>query len=105
MAQVSKKKLRKAEEIKNYRIQKFQEMLTVYERYTLEELKNIYNHPDKNKRPGGIYREALIEIVRRKQIEEVNRVIAAEPVESTTIEQATVEINNSEQSEEPQQSN
>lgn len=49
------------------RRQAFLDKIDLYERLTLEELKALYNHPDKKKRPGGIYREALIEVVRRKQ--------------------------------------
>lgn len=43
-----------------------------YGKLTLDELKVLYNHPDKKQRPGGIYREALIEVVRKKQLEAVN---------------------------------
>lgn len=54
----------------------FFEKMDEYDKLTLDELKELFNHPDKKKRPGGIYRQALIEVVRRKQLALANQAVA-----------------------------
>lgn len=68
-----KKKLVKNQQIENVRRDAFFKKIEEYSKLSLEELKELFNHPDKKQRPGGIYREALIECVRRKQLDEINK--------------------------------
>lgn len=69
------KKQQKLQTTIEIRRQAFIKKLDEYDKLSLEELKDLYNHPDKKVRPGGIYREALIEVVRKKQIAVVTEVI------------------------------
>lgn len=41
-----------------------------YAQMTLQELRDLYNHPDKSKRPGGMYKIALAAVVEYKLNEE-----------------------------------
>lgn len=86
-----KTKLRKKKQLElNYRREKFFEKIEEYSKLTLDELKELFNHPDKKKRPGGIYREALIEVVRRKQLEQINETIK-ESKEELKVEESSSE--------------
>ena len=69
------KKQQKLQGTIEIRKQAFMKKLDEYDKLSLEELKDLYNHPDKKQRPGGIYRQALIEIVRKKQIATATEVI------------------------------
>lgn len=69
------KQQRKSDKIINIRRQAFFDKMVEYDKLSLEELKDLYNHPDKKVRPGGIYRQALIEVVRKKQIATATEVI------------------------------
>ena len=66
----------------------FLKKIDEYEAMTLEELQARYQLPGKKNRIGGIYREAMIEVVRRKQIKKASEAIqegtaqlAEEPVQ------------------------
>lgn len=48
----------------NYRRQVYAQKIEEYTQMTLEELKAIYNNPDK--RLGGLYREALLQVTADK---------------------------------------
>jgi len=78
------KKISKQNQILKIRRDAFFTKIEEYKKLTLEELKELFNHPDKKKRPGGIYREALIEVVRQKQIETIETKVeeATTPTES-----------------------
>ena len=86
MGKVSKKKLNKLTKVEEYRISKYKEKIEEYSKYTLDELKTLYQN--KETKPGGIYLQAMIEVVRRKQIEAANATIT----ENTTPEINTTEL-------------
>lgn len=78
------KQKRILEQTIEYRRQAFLKKIDEYEAMTLEQLKELFN----SKHIGGIYKEAMIEVVRRKQIEQASEAIqegtaqlAEEPVQ------------------------
>ena len=83
------KKQQKLQGTIEIRKQAFMKKLDEYDKLSLEELKDLYNHPDKKVRPGGIYREALIEVVRKKQIAAATEAIK-EGTEEVKQEEATI---------------
>ncbi len=91
------KKINKQQQIIAIRRQAFIDKIDEYTKLSLEELKELYNHPDKKKRPGGIYREALVEVVRRKQLE----TIEAKVEEATTPTEPVVDTPHTEHPELP----
>lgn len=62
------KKVTALDQIFKKREEAFYKKMEEYDKLSLEELKDLYNHPEKKKRPGGIYKQALVEVVRKKQI-------------------------------------
>jgi hypothetical protein len=80
---LTKKKLLKQQKINQIRIQSYHSKLEEYGKLTLAELKELWD----TKKPGGIYRTALIETVRQKQIEEMNMKLKSESSEETVIEE------------------
>ena len=78
------KKRKQQEVVMGVRRDAFFTKIEEYKKLTLEELRELYNHPDKKKRPGGIYREALVEVVRQKQLEAANAAVQEATVEPTT---------------------
>lgn len=85
------KQQRKSDKIINTRRQAFFDKMVEYDKLTLDELKELFNHPDKKKRVGGIYREALIEVVRNKQLKIADKVIEEKTAEIAAEQQATEE--------------
>ena len=76
------KKVTALDQIFKKREEAFYKKMEEYDKLSLEELKDLYNHPEKKKRPGGIYKQALVEVVRKKQI----------ALASETIKEGTEEI-------------
>lgn len=60
------------------RYEAYNKKLKEYSSMTLEELHALFNHPDKSKRPGGIYRRALLQVTEDKiHLEKVEKLKAA----------------------------
>lgn len=76
------KKVTALDQIFKKREEAFYKKIEEYDKLSLEELKDLYNHPEKKKRPGGIYKQALVEVVRKKQI----------ALASETIKEGTEEV-------------
>ena len=76
------KKVTALDQIFKKREEAFYKKMEEYDKLSLEELKDLYNHPEKKKRPGGIYKQALVEVGRKKQI----------ALASETIKEGTEEI-------------
>lgn len=80
------KKQQKLQETIEYRRQAFLKKIDEYEAMSLEELKARFQLPGKKNRIGGIYKEAMVEVVRRKQIEEANKLLAEKPEEQPVVD-------------------
>jgi len=60
------------------KIEAYNKKLKEYSEMTLEELHAIFNNPDKSKRPGGVYRLALLQVTEDKiHLEKVGKLKAA----------------------------
>lgn len=85
------KKRKQQEVVMGIRRDAFFAKIEEYKKLTLEELRELYNHSDKKKRPGGIYREALVEVVRQKQLEAANTAVQEATTEPSVTETTTEE--------------
>jgi hypothetical protein len=86
-----KKAILKQQQELNYRREVFFKKIEEYEKMTLEELQARFQLPGKKNRIGGIYREAMIEVVRRKQIEQANKVLSEEKSETPVMDNPSTE--------------
>ncbi len=75
--------------------QAFYKKFDEYSKLSLEELKALFNHPDKKIRPGGIHKRALVVVVENKLREQreakLNEAIGELPKEE--VKEAEIENN------------